>query len=150
MTESLKGFISNSCFCADPEHGSLDENDEPYPDDYYCDGICWEAALEDFGQCLSEMGLSEVDAWEVRGIKLWNRTTGGFFRPKDTEDMMHHLVVNSQWHMEWTMYADRVEYSLSHHDAPMGSASVLRPAEKCEACDEYMGEPSHYDCEVSA
>jgi len=145
--EHMKGTMSNNCTCA--EH-SLDENNEPLPDDYYCDGWCWDDALEDFSQCLSEMGLGEVDAWEVRGIKLWNRTTGGFFRAKDTAELIRHMTVNSCWTMTWTMYADRIEYSLSHHDAPMGSSSVLCPAKVCEVCTEYIEEYYHDDCEVVA
>jgi hypothetical protein len=34
------------------------------------------------------------------------------------------MTVRSEWNMTYEVFPDRIEYSLSHHDA-MGSASTL-------------------------
>ena len=64
---------------------------------------------------------------ELRGIQLWNRTSGGIVVAHTPLDLIRAMSVDSSWIMRWRVYADRVEYSLSHHDAPMGSASKLTP-----------------------
>ena len=42
-----------------------------------------------------------------------------------SEDLLRGMAVRGEWTMRYEVYADRIEYSLSHHDAPTGSASVL-------------------------
>jgi hypothetical protein len=37
------------------------------------------------------------------------------------------MTVRSEWIMRYEVFSDRIEYSLSHHDAPMGSATTIRP-----------------------
>jgi hypothetical protein len=37
------------------------------------------------------------------------------------------MSVNGSWNIRYKVFSDRIEYSLAHHDAPMGSNSVLRP-----------------------
>ena len=35
------------------------------------------------------------------------------------------MAVRGEWIMRYEVYEDRIEYSLSHHDAPTGSHTVL-------------------------
>ena len=91
-----------------------------------CDGICWEMALEDFSNITS--GLFEVNEtywWKVSNLKLWDGNHGGYGKAKDAEALLQLMTVRSDWNIKGKVFNDRIEYSLSHHDAPMGSNTVL-------------------------
>jgi hypothetical protein len=53
-------------------------------------------------------------------------------------DIIRGMTVNGDWTMRWATYEDRIEYSLSHHDAPTGSVSVLYPVSEAER-EEQIG-----------
>jgi len=125
----VSGEITNTCTCQafDPETFEIltDDYGDPVPSDE-CFG-CWDDALNMFSEDIAH--LWEVyghDRWVVTGIQLWNREVGGHFEARNVADLVRGMTVNSAWSMKYHVYADRVEYSLSHHDA-LGSASVLRP-----------------------
>ena len=48
----------------------------------------------------------------------------GYFHAKTVADLIEGMTVRSDWRMTYQVFADRIEYSLSHHDA-MGSATTL-------------------------
>ena len=90
-----------------------------------CDGICWEMALEDFTDIVS--GLFEVNEtmwWKVSNLGLWDGNHSGYGQAKDAESLLNLMTVNSGWHIKGTVFDDRIEYSLSHHDS-MGSNTVV-------------------------
>lgn len=119
----LKFMLTNGCTCTtyNEDTGNWDEAPE-------CWGDCWEFSVEDFAQITAHLyDNNETQWWEVTNLKLWNGDTSGYFKAKTIEDVIAGMTVRSEWNMEGTVYEDRVEYSLSHHDAPMGSTSVLRP-----------------------
>lgn len=119
------GEITNECTCT-----YYDEDTDEYLPTDYCHGDCWEDSVAFFGECTKELrNANESGVWQVNDIQLWNRTVSGYFEATNVVDILGSMTVNSSWIMRFRVYADRVEYSLSHHDAPMGSASVLRPAD---------------------
>ena len=93
-----------------------------------CDGYCWESKQEMFAEDIKElMDNNPSGMWDVSGIPLWNRTTGGTFHAKNISEIIRGMTVNTEWHIKYTVFDDLVVYSLSHHDAPTGSVSVLKP-----------------------
>lgn len=123
MSELLqyKFEVTNECTCLEYDR---DENTTT-PDE--CFGTCWEWQVEDFTNITEELfNSNETNWWKVDNLRLWNGEVSGYFQAKTPEEVLRGMVVNSSWNMRGIAYADRVEYSLSHHDAPMGSVSVLR------------------------
>ena len=119
------GEITNDCSCTKYDPVTEEYTDEPSD---YCHGWCFDQAVEDFANCIEHLwDLSPAHVWRVEGIQLWNRTSGGIVVAHTPLDLIRAMSVDSSWIMRWRVYADRVEYSLSHHDAPMGSASKLTP-----------------------
>lgn len=120
------GEITNGCSC-------FDEND--IDASYTCYGSCWEDALEDFAMATEDFRDSnETGWWKVEDLRLWNGQVSGYFHAKydAIADILRGMTVNSEWTMRYAVFSDRVEFNLSHHDAPLGSASTLR----CVSDDE--------------
>lgn len=102
-----------------------------------CIEICWEDGLENFSYTTSELReKNPLGFWRVSGIQLWNRQIGGIFEAKTVEDIISHMTVQNSWIMKYTVHDDHITYSLSHHDAPMGSASRLEPVPTCKECHQ--------------
>lgn len=112
MSDTLyTGTISNTCQC-DEDEG--------------CQGECWEWLVEDFTEVTKDFrDTNETDWWQVKNLRLWNGEVSGYFQAKTVLDILRGMAVDSAWTMDYTVHADRIEYSLAHHDAPMGSSSVL-------------------------
>ena len=130
MTETLtlKGTITNTCSCVsyNEETGYLQEATE-------CEGLCWEYSVEDFANVTETLRDNNLnDYWKVENLRLWNGEVSGHFQAKTVTDLLRGMTVNSEWTMRYEVFTDRIEYSLSHHDAPMGSKSVLRPVDEEE------------------
>ena len=126
-TEAVLSFgeITNDCTCTLYDDVAEEYTDEPAP---FCYGDCWEDSVYFFGLCTEDLRNSNPDGWwAVEDIRLWNGNVSGYFQATNVADIIRGMTVNSSWIMRYRVYADRVEYSLSHHDAPMGSGSVLRP-----------------------
>jgi hypothetical protein len=127
-TLTLKGTITNTCSCVsyNEETGYLQEATE-------CEGLCWEYSVEDFSNVTEALRNNNLtDYWKVENLRLWNGEVSGHFQAKTVTDLLRGMTVNSEWTMRYEVFADRIEYSLSHHDAPMGSKSVLRPVDEEE------------------
>jgi hypothetical protein len=98
-----------------------------------CWGDCWEYSVEDFANVTEALRNNNLtDYWKVENLRLWNGEVSGHFQAKTVTDLLRGMTVNSEWTMRYEVFADRIEYSLSHHDAPMGSKSVLRPVDEEE------------------
>ena len=118
------GEITNTCTCTKYDPITEEYTDEPAD---YCDASCWDFAVEDFANVTEDLRNANPDGWwAVDDLQLWNRTVSGYFQATNVTDIIRGMTVNSAWIMRYRVYSDRVEYSLSHHDA-MGSASTLRP-----------------------
>jgi hypothetical protein len=113
------------------ENGEEKSIDETYGST--CFGDCWEFAVEDFAMVTETLRNENLtDYWKVENLRLWNGEVSGHFQAKTVADLLRGMTVNSEWTMRYEVFADRIEYSLSHHDSPMGSASVLRPVSEEE------------------
>ena len=103
-----------------------DEDTDTYIETNACFRDCWEYVLEDFSNITSHLfDKNETNFWRVSNLRLWNGDVGGFFQAKNVSDLIRGMTVNSEWIMRGEVFEDRIEYSLSHHDAPMGSSTVL-------------------------
>ncbi len=117
------GTITNECSCEN-------ENGEPTE---YCYGDCWEDTVYHFSLAIKDLLEQNADDyWEVENLRLWNREVSGSFYADTVKNLLRGMTVESSWIMRYEVFADRVEYSLSHHDAPTGSSSVLRIAKNDE------------------
>ena len=121
-TEQVYEFeFGNLCSCMDGDDFIMFEALQ-----IDCDGICWEMALEDFTDITS--GLfedNETHWWKISNLKLWDGNHGGYGKAKDAEALLELMTVRSDWNIKGKVFNDRIEYSLSHHDAPMGSNTVV-------------------------
>lgn len=126
MTElaTATGEITNACNCLtyEDENGnevSIDEN-------YTCFGDCWDFAVEDFAMVTEDFRKTNTtDWWHAKNLRLWNGEVSGYFHADTVMKLIEGMTVNSEWTMRYEVFSDRIEYSLSHHDAPTGSSTVL-------------------------
>lgn len=110
--------ITNECICAD-------EQGEYVPE---CFG-CWDDEIEYFSEVIKDFFNGNATYYfRIGGIKLWDREVGGIAECKTPLELIQAMTVNSGWSMRYTVHPECIEYSLSHHDAPMGSASFVRHA----------------------
>lgn len=117
------GEITNGCNCLtyEDENG----NEVSIDDTYTCYGDCWEFAVEDFTMLTEDFReTNETGWWKVTNLALWNGEVSGYFHAKNVAEIIEGMTVRSEWIMRYEVFADRIEYSLSHHDA-MGSATTL-------------------------
>ena len=123
-TTALTGELTNNCTCLlFEEDGETKSVDTEYGST--CFGDCWEYAVEDFANVTEELRNSnETNWWKVSNLRLWDGESSGYFYAKTVADLIEGMTVRSDWTMTYEVHADRIEYSLSHHDAN-GSATTL-------------------------
>lgn len=118
---NYKFQYTNSCTCTymDVDTGESIESDQ-------CFGDCFEFQIEDFSNCADHLFINnETNWWRIKGLRLWDGDKNGLVHAKTPEELLRGMTVNSEWTIRGTIYADKIEYSLSHHDAPMGSHTVV-------------------------
>jgi hypothetical protein len=121
-TQTLKGEITNTCTCFQYDEETGEYTDEPVS---YCYGDCWNDSVADFSEVTREFReTNETDWWKVTDLRLWNGDVSGYFHADKVEEMLYGMAVRGEWIMRYEVFADRIEYSLSHHDA-MGSNTTL-------------------------
>lgn len=122
-TPITAGEITNLCTCT-----AYDETTGDYKESPECFGYCWSDSVIAFGEDTMELRHNnETSWWCVENLRLWSGETSGFFKVDRVDEIILGMTVRGEWHMHYEVYADRVEYSLSHHDAPTGSETTLRP-----------------------
>ena len=122
METVITGEITNTCTCVQYDDNG-DPTDEPVS---YCYGDCWQDSVSDFAEVTREFRFNnETDWWHVTGLKLWDGEVSGYFHADNVEDLLHGMAVRGTWIMRYSVHSDKIEYSLSHHDAPTGSHTVL-------------------------
>lgn len=128
VTESptATGAFSNVCDCE-----VWNEETSEYTPSTNCYGECWEDSLYGFGIAVEHL-LKENSWFAVENLRLWDGNRSGEFRADTVAELVNGMTVNSEWSMTYAVFSDRIEYSLSHHDAPTGSNSVLRPFVEAE------------------
>lgn len=118
--ETIKFEYTNTCTCTIYD---VDTDTEIEATDCY--GDCWEYTIEDFTEITRHLiEKNETMWWRVKDLRLWNGNHGGFFYAENMEDLIRGMTVNSAWIIRGEVFDDRIEYSLSHHDA-MGSSTTL-------------------------
>ena len=126
MNETIiaTGEITNNCTCLlFEEDGETKSVDTEYGSTCY--GDCWDYAVEDFSMITYEVRESnETNWWKVSNLRLWDGESSGYFHAKTVAELIEGMTVRSDWHMSYKVFSDRVEYSLSHHDA-RGSNTTL-------------------------
>ena len=91
-----------------------------------CDGTCWEYSLEDFANITEGLfNENETMWWKISNLKLWDGNHGGYGYAKTSEKLLELMTVRSDWNIKGKVFNNRIEYSLSHHDAPMGSHTIV-------------------------
>jgi hypothetical protein len=124
ITPTASGEITNTCTCLLFE----DETGEHSVDNsgLTCFGDCWEFAVGDFENATEELrNNNETNWWRVQNLRLWDGEVSGYFHADTVSDILRGMTVRSEWTMRYEVFAEKIEYSLSHHDAPTGSKSVL-------------------------
>ena len=117
---STKFEYTNMCSCTSYN----EETDEDVPSDD-CYGDCWEETIEDFTNIVAHLfEKNERCWWRIKDLTLWDGNYSGYFYADNVKDLIGLMTVNSAWIMRGEVFDDRIEYSLSHHDA-MGSSTVL-------------------------
>ena len=118
---NYKFEYTNSCTCT-----YMDEDTGESIESNYCFGDCFEFQVEDFSNCSNHLFLNnETNWWRIQGLRLWDGDKCGFVHAETPEVLLRGMTVNSEWTIRGTIYADKIGYSLSHHDAPMGSNTVV-------------------------
>ncbi len=113
--------LTNECTCE-----NYDEETETFIPSLDCYGDCFTDQLDYFSLCTNELfNNSETSWWKVSNLRLWNGEHSGLFYAETVEQLVEGMTVRSGWIMRGTAYSNKIEYSLSHHDAPMGSRTVL-------------------------
>lgn len=129
-----KDEITNTCTCtANVHHDDGTVTQEPYP----CDGECWDSEVDYFAMLTEDLRkANETGWWKVTDLRLWHGNVSGYFYADTVVKLLEGMTVRSEWTMRYEVFADRIEYSLSHHDA-MGSATTLTAVSEDER--EEMG-----------
>jgi hypothetical protein len=124
--------LTNTCTCQ-----QYDEDKDEWYQPEYCYGTCWEDDIYFASIILQDlMDNNETNWWKVSNLRFWDGERSGYFYAKTIEDLIRGMTVRSEWNMSLTVYKDRAWYSLSHHDAPMGSNSFLYPVSDEEREDK--------------
>ena len=90
------------------------------------DCFCYDAFLDDFSYAVKKL-IEKNNSywWKITGFKLWDGERSGYFYADNPIDFLDAITVNSEWIMSATFYDDCLKYSLSHHDCPMGSSTLV-------------------------
>lgn len=117
-----EGEITNDCSCVQVDEDG-NPTDEPVS---YCYGDCWQDSVDEFSDITRDFcENNETGWWKVTNLRLWNGEVSGYFSAYTVEGMLEGMAVRGSWIMRYKVFSDRIEYSLSHHDAPMGSLTTL-------------------------
>lgn len=125
---------ADECSCEIPFTGQCAScNEEMYIPSPECFG-CFDEAKDSFAEDVQAlMDANESGWWKVEGLRLWDGDHAGYFHARNAAALLEGMTVRASWIMRYVVEADCVTYSLSHHDAPTGSSSVLRPMSEDEA-----------------
>ena len=113
--------LTNECICQD-----YNEETESFTSSLDCYGDCFNDQLDYFTMATKDLfDNSETSWWKVSNLKLWDGNHSGLFYAESIEQLVEGMTVRSGWIIRGSVYTNKIEYSLSHHDAPMGSRTIL-------------------------
>lgn len=115
--------LTSDCTCRSFDPFDTEKGIDFNPED--CFGNCWDEQVQDFIEITKELfNCSETSWWKILNMKLWDGDYSGYFYADDVRELIKGMTVNGHWNMTGTVFNNRIEYSLSHHDA-MGSNTTL-------------------------
>lgn len=119
----LSGTITSHCAC-------VDEDGEEFYNEY-CDGTCYEYAIEDFAQVVEPL-FKDGNYFKISGIQLWDRAVGGIAKCDTAEDLVQAMSVRGDFILRWEFddETNALEARLSHHDCPMGCRVIVEQADE--------------------
>lgn len=119
----LSGTITNHCAC-------VNEDGEEFYNEY-CDGTCYEYAIEDFAQVVEPL-FKDGNYFKISGIQLWDRAVGGIAKCDTAEDLVQAMSVRGDFILRWEFddETNALEARLSHHDCPMGCRVIVEQADE--------------------
>lgn len=121
METQLKFEYTNTCTCQ-----WYDSDTDEYFDTDDCIGDCWEFVMDDFTMLTEDLfSQNKTMWWKISNLRLWDGDHQGFAYANSPAKLIQAMTVNSAWTMRGTILNDSIEYSLSHHDSPMGSNTTL-------------------------
>lgn len=95
-------LISNTCACQDQD---------------YCEGDCWDFALDDFESVVAPL-LAGNSRFLIRGFPVWNGTRDGEFEATDAKVFLDKITpVRAEWRLVYEVENNVLTGTLSHHDA---------------------------------
>ena len=125
------GAIHNTCDCTKYDPIKEEHTDEPAD---YCDGNCWETAVEFFTESVKEWyDANPTYNFIVDGLPLWNRSVSGEFTAKTITEFIRAVTVNDTWRLRWQVSGEVLHLNLAHHDVPMGRGYIVRYSEEQSA-----------------
>ena len=124
------GYTSN-CTCQD-----YDIENNVTSQSEYCYSDCWNDVIQDFTNITQHLfDKNETMWWKVSNLNLWNGKHSGYVYAKTVEELIRGMSVRSEWTMHGQIYGEYILYSLSHHDAPMGSYTTVEIISEEEKID---------------
>lgn len=120
---TISGTITTHCAC-------VDENGVEFYNEY-CDGTCYDYALEDFAQVVEPL-LQSTNYFKIGGIQLWDNTVGGIAKCDNAQDLIRAMSVNGEFILRWEFddSTNSLGATLSHHDCPMGCYVKVEPVDE--------------------
>ena len=128
--------ISTSCFCTKADEDGnemLDTNGEPVPAEY-CDGFCWESAVEDYNESflkpwLEVKGIMADSPVRIHGSGMsWRGVSG--HHDTSARGILEALSINGDYTLYITYEDGELKFVRSSHDEFGASFSIEpRPIE---------------------
>ena len=103
------------------------ETDEYTPSND-CYGDCWEYTVEDFTNITEHLFAENSQGFRITGFPVWNGTVDGYFSARNASELLNAITpARTDWRLDGSVFADRIEARLYHHDAPTGGNIVVTP-----------------------
>jgi len=120
ITSTQKIIINGSCTCVDEDGAPAIE----------CRYICWDDALADFDNDVSDLfDASPNNEFAVTGLPLWNRDVSGVVQVDTSEELLRAITVNGPWTLRYFVKDTVLHCVLSHHDVPCGRSFTVTPVD---------------------
>jgi hypothetical protein len=100
--------LQNTCSC-------LNEDDEPND---FCFGDCWSEQVEIFSDLTVHLFTDWKQRFKISGFPTWSGAINGSCTVESSVELLRAITPQgTDWQMELTIYEDRLDAHLSHHDA---------------------------------
>ncbi len=118
MTSETDIRMTNSCSCWDEDEENLSCE---------CSGWCWTDQVDEFHDLTRHL----FSDWQQKfwiAAPVWSGTVEGMFTADSGKQLINAITpANTEWRLEATIYDDRIEGLLYHHDVPTGGRIIVTP-----------------------